>query len=154
MLFHGVVSDLLFTWQEMTEEQKEGAFSNFAISKGTVQLLQGKFLGLMWLQKVKFRSSVLCFSGQHIKSLSCEMCSVCACASTDAIQKAHGLPALKMSLNVDIAVCSTARFSLYSRILNDIRSKKQILCDRFSIRSFFRVKKKQLYLYLRYLCMT
>jgi len=38
---------LLSTKQEMTEEQKEGAFSNFSISEGTVQLLQGKFLGMM-----------------------------------------------------------------------------------------------------------
>lgn len=31
----------------MTEEQKEGAFSNFPISKGTIQLLQGTFLFMM-----------------------------------------------------------------------------------------------------------
>lgn len=42
----------------MTEEQKEGAFSNFPISKVTVELLQGKFLGMMWSQEVNDLSCV------------------------------------------------------------------------------------------------
>lgn len=48
--------DFLFIQQEMTEEQKEGAFSNFPISKVTVELLQGKFLGMMWSQEVNYLS--------------------------------------------------------------------------------------------------
>ncbi|XP_010187643.1 PREDICTED: nucleolar RNA helicase 2-like, partial [Mesitornis unicolor] len=50
--------------QEMTEEQKEGAFSNFAISKGTVQLLQAR--GVTYLFPVQVKTFDPVYSGKDV----------------------------------------------------------------------------------------
>ncbi|NXT30074.1 DDX21 helicase, partial [Syrrhaptes paradoxus] len=50
--------------QEMTEEQKEGAFSNFPISKGTVQLLQARGVTYLFPVQVKTFDSV--YSGKDV----------------------------------------------------------------------------------------
>ncbi|KQK84110.1 nucleolar RNA helicase 2-like protein [Amazona aestiva] len=50
--------------QEMTEEQKEGAFSNFSISKGTVQLLQAR--GVTYLFPVQVKTFNPVYSGKDV----------------------------------------------------------------------------------------
>uniref|UniRef100_A0A8C9EJ27 RNA helicase n=1 Tax=Pavo cristatus TaxID=9049 RepID=A0A8C9EJ27_PAVCR len=50
--------------QEMTEEQKEGALSNFPISKGTVQLLQAR--GVTYLFPVQVKTFHPVYSGKDV----------------------------------------------------------------------------------------
>ncbi|XP_069719461.1 nucleolar RNA helicase 2-like isoform X1 [Phaenicophaeus curvirostris] len=50
--------------QELTEEQKEGAFSNFPISKGTVQLLQAR--GVTYLFPVQVKTFNPVYSGKDV----------------------------------------------------------------------------------------
>ncbi|XP_035186132.1 nucleolar RNA helicase 2-like isoform X1 [Oxyura jamaicensis] len=50
--------------QEMTEEQKEGAFSNFPISKATVELLQAR--GVTYLFPVQVKTFHPVFSGKDV----------------------------------------------------------------------------------------
>uniref|UniRef100_A0A8B9CWS3 RNA helicase n=2 Tax=Anatidae TaxID=8830 RepID=A0A8B9CWS3_9AVES len=56
--------EFLFTQQEMTEEQKEGAFSNFPISKVTVELLQAR--GVTYLFPVQVKTFHPVFSGKDV----------------------------------------------------------------------------------------
>uniref|UniRef100_A0A8C2SU37 RNA helicase n=1 Tax=Coturnix japonica TaxID=93934 RepID=A0A8C2SU37_COTJA len=49
---------------EMTEEQKEGAFSNFPISKGTIQLLQAR--GVTYLFPVQVKTFQPVYSGKDV----------------------------------------------------------------------------------------
>ncbi|XP_068807005.1 nucleolar RNA helicase 2 isoform X1 [Struthio camelus] len=50
--------------QELTEEQKEGAFSNFCISKGTVQLLQAR--GVTYLFPVQVKTFHPVYAGKDV----------------------------------------------------------------------------------------
>ncbi|KAM6330119.1 nucleolar RNA helicase 2-like isoform 2-T2 [Podargus strigoides] len=50
--------------QEMTEEQKEGAFSNFSISKRTIQLLQAR--GVTYLFPVQVKTFNPVYSGKDV----------------------------------------------------------------------------------------